>query len=531
MAANPDDIKFQKELALRRKFKEDFEFYADQCLKIRPKAGGLVPLHLNQAQRYLHLVAEKQLTEKGRVRIIVLKGRQQGISTYISGRFYWKSTHRTGVQVFILTHEDKATNNLFAMAKRYHEHCLPDLKPSTKSESTKILNFSALDSGYGVGTAGTKGVGRSSTNQYFHGSEVAFWQHADTHATGVIQGVPLIDDSEIFLESTANGMGNYFHTQWQLAERGESDYIAVFLPWYWQKEYTLPCDDTFDLTSDEFDLLGLYKKDGMTAEHLAWRRMKTMEFAAAGDDGAYKFKQEYPMNAAEAFQTSGEESLINPSYVLTARKQEYAMAGPHIVGCDPARFGKDRTAFIHRNGRKMYGHKPYRKKTTMQVAGLCANILTDAVTGMPTDVDMMFIDIGGLGAGVYDRLVELGYGKENDGEGRVIGVSSGSSALDDAKYPNKRAEMGCLLRDWFQQAGGVDIEDEDVLQTDFCGVRYDYDSAGRTVLETKKAMMKRGVESPDFFDAGGLTFAEPVALPNAKARRARERAQPVDYYL
>jgi hypothetical protein len=515
------------ELALRLKFRNDFEYFACHALKIRPKGGSLCPFVINQSQRYLHLIAEKQLLETGKVRIIVLKGRQQGVSTYVAARFYWKVTHRKGAKVFILTHEIKATENLFEMAKRYHDNNLPDLKPTTKSESMKTLTFNNLDSGYAVGTAGTKGVGRSSTTQYFHGSEVAFWDHADTHATGVIQGVPTEPDTEIFLESTANGLGNFFHTQWQLAERGESDYIAVFLAWYWMAEYTRPVDDDFDLTPEEFELLNAYKSDGLTVEHLNWRRFKTMEFSASGDSGEWRFKQEYPMSASEAFQTSGEESLIDPMYVVRARKQEKKMSGPHIVGVDPARFGKDRTAILHRNGRKMYGHTAYRKKSTMEVAGICARILTDPITGDKSDVDMMFIDAGGLGAGIYDRLDELGYGPE--GEGRIVAVESGKRALEDSRYVNKRAEMGILLRNWFQQAGGVDIEDLDVLQTDFVGPRFSFDSAGRYLIEKKEVMLARGVESPDFFDAGALTFAEPVALPDLGRRRRMAAVSDINY--
>jgi hypothetical protein len=520
-----EQIALEKKLELHRRFKNDFKFFSTNALKIRPKGGGLQTFTINQAQLYLHMVAEKQRKETGKVRIIVLKGRQQGCSTYVAGRFYWKVTNRKGAKVFILTHEIKATENLFEMAKRFHDNNLPDLKPSTKSESMKTLTFSSLDSGYAVGTAGTKGVGRSSTTQYFHGSEVAFWDHADTHATGVLQGVPDAPDTEVFLESTANGLGGYFHSQWQLAERGESDYIAVFLPWFWQSEYTRPCPDDFELTSEEFDLLGQFKPMGLTAEHLNWRRFKTMEFTSSGDNGEWKFKQEYPFTAAEAFQTSGEESLIDPVYVLAARKAEKKMSGAHIMGLDPARFGKDRAAFIHRNGRKMYGSKAYRKKTTMELAGLAANYLSDPVTGAPTDVDMMFIDVGGLGAGVYDRLAELGY----EEDGRIMAINSSSRPLDDSRYMNKRAEMGVLLRDWFQQPGGVDIEDLDVLQTDMCGVRYTYDSASRYVLEKKEAMMKRGVMSPDFFDAAGLTFAEPVAPPNLKKRQAMARIKRINY--
>jgi hypothetical protein len=525
MAKTQEEIAEEKELKIRHRFKTDFEFYSALCLKIRPKAGALVPFTMNKAQQYLHLVAQKQELEKGRVRILVLKGRQQGISTYIEGRLYWKVSHRKGVYAFILTHEDKATANLFKMAKRYHDNCLSKLRPVTGSEAAKELNFAQLDSGYGVGTAGTKGVGRSSTPQYFHGSEVAFWPHADTHATGVLQGVPLADGTEIFLESTANGLGNFFHSQWQAAERGESDYIACFLPWYWQPEYTLECTDDFDLTSEEFDLLGQFKRDGLTIEHLVWRRMKVSEFTSSGDDGLWKFRQEYPFTATEAFQTSGEESLINPMGVLAARKAQKPMSGAHVVGVDPARFGKDRTAIIHRNGRKAYGAMTYRKKSTMEVAGICSRILRDPTTGHASDVDMMFIDVGGLGAGVYDRLVELGF----EEEGRICAVNSANSPIEGDRYVNKRAEMWCVMRDWFILPGGVDIPDDDALHTDVCGPRYTYDSANRYLIEKKEKMIDRGVSSPDLGDALGLTFAEPVAPPNPQKRMAQQQIREVSY--
>lgn len=520
-----------QELALRKRFKENFEYYAPRALKIKAKSGSLVPFDLNQAQRYLHLVAEKQLLEKGRIRILVLKGRQQGISTYIEGRFYWKTSQRRGVNCFILTHEDKATQNLFAMAQRYHDNCPAKLKPSTKSESAKSLDFAALDSSYAVGTAGTKAVGRSTTNQYFHGSEVAFWPHADTHSTGVLQSVPMDDGTEVFLESTANGIGNYFHSQWQLAERGESDYIAVFLPWYWQPEYTLPVGDDFELTPEEFDLLNQFKSDGLTAEHLNWRRMKTREFISKGDgeDGDWKFKQEYPFTAAEAFQTSGEESLISPKVVLAARKTEKEIARdhPHLVGVDPARFGADRTAIIHRQGRKAWGIDIHRKKSTMQIAGLLARMLRDPVSNERSDIDMMFIDSGGVGGGIYDRLEELGFADEEDC--RICAVEAGSSPLDDKRFVKKRDEMWVLMRDWLMLPGGVDIPDLDVLQTDLCTLLFDYDSLSRYVLETSKAMKKRGLASPDIASALAQTFAFPVAPRDLKKMQAMRNIRDVNY--
>jgi len=87
------------------------------------------------------------------------------------------------------------------------------------------------------------------------------------------------------------------------------------------------------------------------------------------------------------------------------------------------------------------------------------------------------------------------------------------------------------MRDWFEQPGGVDIEDLDVIQADVCGPQYSYDSSGRYVIEKKEHMMKRGLLSPDLGDAAGLTFAEPVAPPNLKIRKSLAYILPIDYHV
>lgn len=137
-----------KEKAIRRKLRDDFPHYAAKCLKIRTKAGSVEPFVLNEAQRYLHERLEKQKADIGKVRALVLKGRQQGISTYVGGRYYHKATHTRGRRVFILTHEQDATNNLFGMVERYHEHCPALVKPATGAANAKELSFAKLESGY-----------------------------------------------------------------------------------------------------------------------------------------------------------------------------------------------------------------------------------------------------------------------------------------------------------------------------------------------------------------------------------------------
>ena len=84
---------------------------------------------------------------------------------------------------------------------------------------------------------------------------------------------------------------------------------------------------------------------------------------------------------------------------------------------------------------------------------------------------------------------------------------------------NRRAEMWMRSRDWLNEPGGADIPDKDSLQADACGPSYNYNSNSYLLIEAKEHMMKRGVRSPDEWDAVALTFAEPVAdRPRAAAR-------------
>src|SRR5690606_18150031 len=100
------------------------------------------------------------------------------------------------------------------------------------------------------------------------------WPHADTHAAGVLQAVPDADGTEVILESTANGVGNFFHEKWRDAEKGVGDFIAVFVPWYWQDEYRKPVDADFQMTEEESEYAGAY---GLDREQIAWRRNKLAE--------------------------------------------------------------------------------------------------------------------------------------------------------------------------------------------------------------------------------------------------------------
>jgi hypothetical protein len=496
-----------EQIAKKKELKNNLELYAKTCLWIRTKHGHIEPFIFNRAQKYIHSKLEAQRGGTGMVRALILKGRQQGVSSYVGGRFFHRVTHQRGCQAFILTHLQDATDNLFKMAKRYYDHCPVWIKPDITLSNVKELRFGGIDSGYKVGTAENKSIGRSATIQLFHGSEAAFWSHADEHASGIFQAVPTLSGTEIILESTANGVGNFFHQQWQMAEAGISDYKAVFVPWYWQEEYRSEVPEDFVLSPEEIELVEHY---GLTHDQLAWRRMKILNLSVSGVDGLKVFKQEYPNTSVEAFQLTGDDTYISSEIVARCRTQtNLDRYGPLIIGVDPARFGDDRTSIIRRQGRVAYSLESYCKKDTMEVTGIVHKIIQSE---SPTKV---IIDVGGLGAGVVDRLKELGYSD------LIVAANNGAKPLDEKLYYNKRAETWAQMLAWLQDTP-CQIPDNDSLHADLCGIKYRFDSNTRLLMERKEDMKKRGVRSPDEADALALTFYLPSTALFKREKRATD---------
>lgn len=507
-----------RERAQRGRLKDDFEYYAPRCLKIITKPDevtgrpAVLPFRFNAAQRYVHRQIEAQKVAQGWIRALVLKGRQQGVSTYVEGRNYWKTTNNSGQKSYILTHAQPATDNLFAMVERYHKNAPPFVQPAVGKSNAKELTFPGLDSSYQVATAGAKGAGRSATLTNVHGSEVAFWENADTHLSGMLQAVPLAPGTEVILESTANGVGNVFHRLWQDAEAGLSDFIAIFVPWFWQEEYRRPAPDDFELISDKDSVPEGEQTEEeyaetwrLSDEQMYWRRRKIVELGG-GEPGYWLFKQEYPATADEAFQSSSSHSFISRRLILRARKSTIATEGPLIIGVDPAGAGDDRFAIVRRRTRRIFDPQTFTKLTTPQAAALLHRIL---VRERPA---RMFIDVGGMGIGVFETLILM-----PGAAGVVVAVNFGETANDPEKYVNRKAEMAWLFQEWLEDVGGANVPDTDEFQADCLSVvEDDPDSNQRRRLKSKKWMRQKGLRSPDLFDAASLTFAHPVGMDGAE---------------
>lgn len=319
-----------REKAIREKLKTDFIHYAEKCLKIRTKEGAVWPLKLNAAQKHIHACLEKQLKEKGRVRALILKGRQQGCSTYVEARFYWKVTHQKGVRAFILTHLDDASRNIYQIVKRFHENCPPAVKPHTGFSNSRALVFDKLDSGYQVGTAKSQGVGRSNTLQYFHGSEVAYWANASDHVSGILQAVPDVPGTEIILESTSAGADGLFYKLCQDAIKGRSEYQFIFVPWFWEQTYKKTPAADFVPTAEEIEYQNLHNLDNA---QLYWRRVKIYELG-----NLWTFRREYPATVDEAFMADQPGALWTREIIHKNRRHPGDMPEMKriVVAVDPA---------------------------------------------------------------------------------------------------------------------------------------------------------------------------------------------------
>lgn len=289
------------QIAARKRLLEDFEFYAKHAIKIRTKSGDICPLVLNRVQkRFLKLVIE-QMETTGKIRMVILKGRQQGLSTVVSAFIYWWVSQRTGQKGLVIAHKSESTQALFKMYHRAHTSMPEMLKPSTKYSNKKELVFDKLDAGVIVATAGGDGIARGETLQCMHLSEVAFWPKtfAKENFSGLIKALPP-HSGMCFVESTANGVTGQFHDLWEDAVAGKNDFVCFFSAWFESDEYRLQPPENFERTIEEQALIDKFGHLGLVDdEQLYWRRKEI------GRDGIELFKQEYPCTPEEAFLTTG----------------------------------------------------------------------------------------------------------------------------------------------------------------------------------------------------------------------------------
>lgn len=315
----------------------DNRLYIENCLKIINKEGQLVPFKLNAGQIIVDNVIKELEAKNKPVRLIILKARQMGISTYTEGYIFKKTVTQTYKSSSIIAHLDEASQNLYNMYKTFYENMPDVVKPMKKIMNSDMLQFAnpsaneeevkrnpGLNSKVTIKTAKNSKTGRSQTIHYLHASEVAFWEDAKTLMTGLMQTIPNKGNTAVILESTANGIGGYFYDMWEKAMKGENAFTPIFLPWFIDPEYkiefeteeersafisdveyTYKTDKGETIYTEEKELINMVKKDwniDLTYEQLKWRRWCIANNCNADIE---QFQQEYPSTPEEAFIASG----------------------------------------------------------------------------------------------------------------------------------------------------------------------------------------------------------------------------------
>ena len=188
------------------------------------------------------------------------------------------------------------------------------------------------------------------------------------------------------------------------------------------------------------------------------------------------------------------------------------------VGVDVARFGDDQSVIRTRVGRDAASVAPkrYRGLDTMQFSARVAEHV-EMMRGLGLRV-VLFIDGGGVGGGVVDRLRQLRYDP--------IEVQFGGKADDPRKYANKRAEMWGTMKEWLTIGC---LQRDEATATDLTSVEYGFRPDDSLLLESKESMKSRGLASPDDGDALALTFAQPVPDGPVEDASARGKRRPMDY--
>jgi len=193
---------------------------------------------------------------------------------------------------------------------------------------------------------------------------------------------------------------------------------------------------------------------------------------------------------------AGNSQFISSEIVNEAVRRDRALLlfDPIVIGVDVARFGDDSNVVTVRQGFKLRTQISWRETDLMQTAARVAQIIK--ATG---NVSATFVDEVGLGAGVLDRLRQLGY--------HALGVHSGTTADNPKLYYNRKAEMWDRMREWLKRA---DIQDNRELIQGLTATEYGFDSKSRIQIEKKSDLKSRGLPSPDEADSLALTFAYEV---------------------
>ena len=347
-------------LAMDR-LKEDFEFWAITCAKIQDKlTKKMIPFKLNRGQRKLLGRYESQRLAGKPIRVILVKARQWGGSTLTQIYMLWLQLHHyENWHSAIISQLQSQSVNIRNMLSKVlinlpSYHAKASLK--TFEQQQLIKHIPERGCKILVNSAENPEATRSFDFSMVHMSEVALWadtatKSGDDIAQSIYATVP--DDQPgtfIVMESTAKGIGNFFHRQWLAAQDNKTNNIdglyPIFVAWYEIEIYKrkLPCS-----VGEFIKTLTDYEKwqwnEGATLEGIYWYRM----YKKKNNYTDFQMKSEFPTTAEEAFQTKSGKYFADEMITKLRRSCRTPIFVGEIRGNSHKGFGAADGITLHEN--------------------------------------------------------------------------------------------------------------------------------------------------------------------------------------
>jgi len=210
---------------------EEYCCWYEENLYIVTKGSKVIPFKMKNVQRVLERYKWDCRREGRPCWMLILKGRQIGISTWASATNFRDNREVQNRRILSIAHDDDATSNIFGMTKLYQE-LFPDEIPLRKSNARE-LHFDDTNSLFRVRTAGAAGsVGRSATVQGVHLSEIDKWPFPEELYQALMPTIPDTGDVLVIAESTADGPMLMMNQLWDDAIEGKNEYFPFFFPWW-----------------------------------------------------------------------------------------------------------------------------------------------------------------------------------------------------------------------------------------------------------------------------------------------------------
>ncbi len=292
------------------RYRDNHRLFIEDNLKIKIKEGGkIIPLYFNRPQTLVYYHYANSLRLGIPVRLLIVKGRQMGVSTLTDALLFTRSVLYSDTLSFIVSYDGGQVSELLTMIKLFYDMMPEGLVPMQRIRNANELCFENPNPREGRTNPGLRSKIKISvdkevvgfTGQNLHGSEVAYWANAKTTYEAITQGIVYHPNTCIILETTGCNPGHYVHELWQKSKVGESKFINIFLPWFIDERYILPVNreicNHITKTITDYER-GLVKQFNLSYEQLFWKREITEDKCSGSEE---TFKTWYPAREEEAF--------------------------------------------------------------------------------------------------------------------------------------------------------------------------------------------------------------------------------------